>query len=252
MTENIPNQALLNDKCRKQSNFLHNDVFESIPKNYDLFNRLFTLGMDVGWRNKAARESLKAKPQSVLDICCGTGDLALTVAKFAKYDLQVTGLDYSQPMLNVAIEKAQKNGYNVDFVNGDIANIPFPDNSFDCLCIGFGFRNLTYKNGMAERHIAEILRVLKPGGRFVIAESSQPRPNARVIRYFHRRYLKHFIPFIGKLVSGNRIAYTYLGNSAANYYGAEELSDLLLRSGFSAVTFKRLFVGAAAIHVAVK
>jgi demethylmenaquinone methyltransferase/2-methoxy-6-polyprenyl-1,4-benzoquinol methylase len=235
-----------------KSEFLHDDVYESIPPNYDLINHLFTGGMDILWRKRAARETVASHPAKILDICCGTGDLSISVAKLAAKDANVNGLDFSRPMLDVAIRKAKKAGCNITFVTGDIADIPFPDNSFDSMCIGFGFRNLTYKNEKSAKYISEILRVLKPGGRFIIVESSQPAPNAWFIRFFQQIYVKYIVSFLGKIISGNSAAYRYLAESAANYYGAEALRDLLLSSGFSKVTFKRLFFGAAAIHVAVK
>ncbi len=235
-----------------KSEFLHDDVYESIPPNYDLINHLFTGGMDIRWRKKAAQETVASSPKAVLDICCGTGDLSLSVAKLAGKDTKVTGLDFSRPMLDVAVKKAKKAGLDITFVTGDIADVPFPDNSFDSMCIGFGFRNLTYKNEKSAQYISEILRVLKPGGRFVIVESSQPAPNAKLIKFFHHLFVRYIVSFLGRIISGNSAAYNYLAESAANYYGAEELRDLLLKSGFSEVTFKRLFFGAAAIHVAVK
>jgi demethylmenaquinone methyltransferase/2-methoxy-6-polyprenyl-1,4-benzoquinol methylase len=250
--EDTLNEAGKNTDKKVQSAFLHDDVYDSIPPHYDLINHLFTGGMDILWRKKAAEECVSSNPKTILDICCGTGDLALSVASLAPEDVKVTGLDYSQPMLDVAIRKAKKYGCNISFVTGDIADIPFPDNSFDSMCIGFGFRNLTYKNAMSGQYISEILRVLKPGGRFVIVESSQPAPNAGIIKFFHRLYVRYVVSFLGHIVSGNKGAYKYLAESAANYYGAEELRDLLLKSGFADVTFKRLFFGAAAIHVAVK
>lgn len=235
-----------------KSDFLHDDVYESIPPNYDLINHLFTGGMDIRWRKKAAKECVASNPKSILDICCGTGDLSLSVAKLAVKDTKVTGLDFSRPMLDVAVKKAQKACLDIAFVTGDIADIPFPAASFDSMCIGFGFRNLTYKNEKSAQYISEILRVLKPGGRFVIVESSQPAPNAKFVRFFQQIYVKYIVSFLGRIISGNSAAYQYLAESAANYYGAEELRDLLIKSGFSKVTFKRLFFGAAAIHVAVK
>ncbi|MDD4924755.1 MAG: ubiquinone/menaquinone biosynthesis methyltransferase [Dehalococcoidales bacterium] len=235
-----------------KSEFLHDDVYESIPPNYDLINHLFTGGMDIRWRKKAARETVALSPKSILDICCGTGDLSLSVAKLAAKDAKVTGVDFSRPMLDVAVRKAQKAGLDITFVTGDIADIPFAADSFDSMCIGFGFRNLTYKNEMSAQYISEILRVLKPGGRFVIVESSQPAPDAKIIKFFHRFYVKYIVSGLGRIISGNNAAYNYLAESAANYYGAEELRDLLLKSGFEKVTFKRLFFGAAAIHVAEK
>jgi len=245
MSENTSND-------NNKSEFLHDEVYESIPPNYDLINHLFTGGMDIRWRKKAAKETVALCPEKILDICCGTGDLSISVAKLAAKDTKVTGLDFSQPMLDVAEKKAQKAGLDITFVTGDIADIPFPDNSFDSMCIGFGFRNLTYKNEKSSRYISEILRVLKPGGRFVIVESSQPAPNAKIIKFFHRLFVKYVVSFLGRIISGNSAAYQYLSESAANYYGAEELRDLLLQSGFAKVTFKRLFFGAAAIHVAEK
>ncbi len=235
-----------------KSEFLHDEVYESIPPNYDLINHLFTGGMDIQWRRKAAKECVSSNPEAILDICCGTGDLSLSVAKLASKDAKVTGLDFSRPMLDVAVKKAQKAGYDITFVTGDIADIPFPDNSFDSMCIGFGFRNLTYKNELSVQYISEILRVLKPGGRFAIVESSQPAPDAKIIKIFHRLFVKYVVSFLGRIISGNSAAYKYLAESAANYYKAEELRDLLLKSGFSKLTFKRLFFGAAAIHVAEK
>jgi demethylmenaquinone methyltransferase/2-methoxy-6-polyprenyl-1,4-benzoquinol methylase len=235
-----------------KSEFLHDDVYESIPPNYDLINHLFTGGMDILWRKRAAKATVASHPGKVLDICCGTGDLSISVAKRAAKDTKVTGLDFSRPMLDVAIRKAEKAGCDITFVTGDIADIPFPADSFDSMCIGFGFRNLTYKNEKSAQYISEILRVLKPGGRFIIVESSQPAPNAGFIRFFQQIYVKYIVSFLGKIISGNSAAYQYLADSAANYYGAEALRDLLLSSGFSKVTFKRLFFGAAAIHVAVK
>ena len=235
-----------------KSEFLHDEVYESIPPNYDLINHLFTGGMDILWRKKAAKEAVASHPKAILDICCGTGDLSISVAKIAGKDAQVTGLDFSRPMLDVAVRKAGKAGLDITFMTGDIADIPFPADSFDSICIGFGFRNLTYKNEVSAQYISEILRVMKAGGRFVIVESSQPAPNAKIIKFFHRLFVRYIVSFLGRIISGNSAAYQYLAESAENYYGAEELRDLLLQSGFSKVTFKRLFFGAAAIHVAEK
>lgn len=236
-----------------QGSFLH-DVFTSVPPRYDLINHLFTLGLDGRWRRLAVRECLKASPERVLDICCGTGDLSLTITKMGGENIDVVGIDYSQPMLEVAEKKAKKQGVDrsVSFVSGDIADIPFPDGHFDCVGVSFAFRNLTYKNPAAGRYLAEVLRVLKVGGRFVIVESSQLRSGSRLIKWFHHLYVRHIVYRVGWLVSGNKEAYRYLADSALNYYGAEELQRLLIEAGFSRVTFRRLLLGAAAIHVAFK
>ncbi|MBN2041645.1 MAG: bifunctional demethylmenaquinone methyltransferase/2-methoxy-6-polyprenyl-1,4-benzoquinol methylase UbiE [Spirochaetes bacterium] len=234
---------------KKAGRHLHK-IFTSVPSSYDIINHLITLFMDVRWRNKAVRECLSSNPDSILDICCGTGDMALTAAKLSGKKLQVTGLDFSQPMLDAAVKKAEAAGYNIKFIAGDVSDIPFPDETFDSICIGFGFRNLTYKNPGSEKHLSEILRVLKTGGKFVIAESSQPV--SRFIKFFHRVYVRYFVFPAGYLVSRNRQAYKYLAVSVEKYYDAEELKELLLNAGFSRADFKRQFFGAAAIHIAVK
>lgn len=234
---------------KKAVNYLHR-VFTAVPSTYDVVNRLITLGMDSRWRNLAVRECLVSNPQSVLDICCGTGDMALAVARLSSGNTSVTGFDFSKPMLELAERKAEKAGLKIRFVSGDVAKMPFSDHSFERICVGFGFRNLTYKNPNAEKHLSEILRVLKKGGRFVIAESSQPKYG--IIKFIHKLYVRYFVYTAGKLVSGDRQAYKYLASSVEHYYSAEELRDLLLKTGFCTVTFRRLFFGAAAVHVAVK
>ena len=187
-----------------------------------------------------------------MDLCCGTGDLSLWLSRLSKPETSIYALDYSQPMLDVAIAKAAKvhRGAAVAFVQGDVADLPFPDGYFDCIGISFAFRNLTYKNPMTQKYLSEIVRVLKPEGKFVIVESSQP-PN-RVIRKLHHLYLRWFVRRIGYLISKNRPAYAYLAESARNFYTAEELADLLVKAGFKEVSIKRLFFGACAIHIAMK
>jgi len=236
-----------------QGSFLY-DVFTSVPPRYDLINQLFTLGLDGWWRRLAVRECLKDGQEKVLDICCGTGDLSLTLAKVGGGNIEVVGIDFSQPMLEMAEWKAEKRGlsHSLSFIGGDIADIPFPDGHFDCVGVSFAFRNLTYKNPSAGAYIAEILRVLKPGGRFVIVESSQPRPRPKLTKWLHNFYVRYIVYWVGWLVSGNKEAYRYLADSVLNYYKAEELQRLLTEAGFSRVTFRRLLLGAAAIHVAVK
>ena len=236
-----------------QGSFLHN-IFTSVPPRYDLINHVITWGLDSRWRRLAAQECLKARQERVLDICCGTGDLSLTIVRQGGETVEVVGIDYSQPMLEIAERKAKSLGERcrLSFVRGDIAAIPFPDGYFDCIGISFAFRNLTYKNPAAGRYLAEVLRVLKVGGRFVIVESSQPRPGSKLVKRLHHLYVRHFVYRVGWLVSGNREAYRYLADSVVDYYRAEELQGLLIEAGFSRVTFRRLLLGAAAIHVAVK
>jgi demethylmenaquinone methyltransferase/2-methoxy-6-polyprenyl-1,4-benzoquinol methylase len=226
-------------------------IFTRIPDKYDLINHVVTLGMDTGWRRQAALTCLKDKPGRILDICCGTGDLGITIARIAQYKPEITGADYSQPMLEIAAAKASAAGLNnIRFINADVAHLPFPDGHFDCITISFAFRNLTYKNPMTGDYLREILRVLRPDGRFVIVESSQPKSS--FIRFLDHLYLKLWVFPAGYLISGNREAYSYLAESAEHFYSAEEMLGFLLKAGFKQATAERLFFGAAAIYTATK
>jgi demethylmenaquinone methyltransferase / 2-methoxy-6-polyprenyl-1,4-benzoquinol methylase len=226
-------------------------LFTDIPPRYDLINRLITWGMDKGWRIKAARTCLSFRPQQVLDLCCGTGDLTVTIARLADYPLEIRGLDYSQPMLDIAAAKAASlENKKITFFSGEAARMPFPDEFFDCVGISFAFRNLVYQNPLAGRHIAEILRVLKKGGCCVIAESSQPLNS--FIRACYHFYMRYYAAIIGGWLSGNKPAYRYLGESTARFYTPAELNDLLLKSGFQKVDYQPLFFGAAGIYSAIK
>lgn len=225
-------------------------MFTAVPPRYDLVNRIITWGLDARWREEAVRTCLAPGPRRVLDLCCGTGDLAIIIARLAGKELEVTGLDYSEPMLEIARRKAARLGVKVSFIHGDAARLPFPDSHFDCVGISFAFRNLTYKNPLASRSLAEVVRVLQPGGRYVIVESSQPKSS--VLRGLFHLYLRWFVSWVGYLLSGNRGAYQYLAESAARFYTPEEVKDLLATAGFREVVYRPLFLGAAGIHVAVK
>jgi len=226
------------------------DMFTAVPRRYDLVNHVITGGLDNQWRRRAAKACLASKPQRVLDLCCGTGDLAITLAKMAPNNLEIVGLDYSQPMLDIADKKAKPFTGKLSFVHGDAGKLPFPDSSFDCVGISFAFRNLTYKNPLAQRHIVEVLRVLSPSGKFVIVETSQPE--TRLIRKLFHLYLRCFVFSVGSLLSGNRGAYRYLAESAARFYSRDELKRVLIEAGFRQVSFRPLFFGAAGIYVAIK
>jgi demethylmenaquinone methyltransferase/2-methoxy-6-polyprenyl-1,4-benzoquinol methylase len=200
----------------------------------------------------AAKKCSTSQPEKVLDLCCGTGDLAISIARLVNGNVEVVGLDYSQPMLEIAAKKAEPlaGRGKLSFTRGDAASLPFPDGYFDCVGVSFAFRNLTYKHPLAKRHIAEILRVLSPGGRCIVVESSQPR--MKLIRKIFHLYLRWFVFRVGYLLSGNRRAYQYLAESAARFYTSEELGELLIAAGFHQISSRPLLFGAASIHVAVK
>jgi len=227
-------------------------MFTAVPPHYDLVNRIITLGQDRRWRRLAALACLSEKPRRVLDLGCGTGDLAINITRLAPEDTEITGLDYSLPMLERAREKATRAGLGdrISFIHGDASHLPFPDGYFDTTGISFAFRNLTYKNLLSAPHFAEVLRVLRPGGRYVIVESSQPEN--RIIRSLFHLYLRAFVRPVGVLLSGNRSAYRYLTESAVRFYSPREVREILLASGFRDVSYRPLLLGAAGIHVALK
>ena len=228
---------------------LHN-MFTAVPPRYDLINRIITLGRDKQWRHLAAMTCLEEKPQRVLDLGCGTGDLAINLALRAEESVEITGLDYSLPMLEMARKKAiiAGVGERVQFVHGEATQLPLPDSHFDCVGISFAFRNLTFRNPLCLPHLAEVKRVLIPGGRYVIVESSQPAN--RIIRKIFHFYLRAFVAPVGTLLSANRGAYHYLAGSASHFYSPDEVRDMLLTVGFRKVIYRPLFLGAAGIHVA--
>jgi len=226
-------------------------MFTDIPPRYDLINHLITWGMDKGWRNQAVKACLKNRPQKFLDLCCGTGDLAIMVARKAEYPIEVTGLDYSHPMLKIAERKAKERTHRkIHFIPGEAAKLPFKNNEMDGIGISFAFRNLTYKNPLAQKHISEIVRVLRPGGKFVIAESSQPKNG--FIRACNHFYMRGYVYHIGAWLSGNKPAYKYLAESTCNYFSPKEMEKFLLKNGFKEVKYKALFFGAAGIYTATK
>lgn len=227
------------------------NIFTAVPPSYDLINRLFTWRLDERWRKKAAKICLEGNPKLVMDLCTGTGDLAIRFAKTAGPGTEIIGYDYSQPMLDIAAQKALKKGApGIRFMLGDAAAMPFPDGHFDSIGIAFAFRNLTYKNSDQKKFLAEIFRVLKPGGKFVIVESSQPKNPAW--RFLFRVYTKTMVYYIGSWISGNKTAYRYLANSVIDYYNPEEVAALLMGAGFAEVKHYPQIGGVAAVHVALK
>jgi demethylmenaquinone methyltransferase/2-methoxy-6-polyprenyl-1,4-benzoquinol methylase len=223
--------------------------YSSIYKRYDLVNRLFTLGMDVRWRKKAAAECLKKRPSSIIDLCCGTGDMVLSIHGMLQDEARVVGYDFSESMLEKARIKAVKNhAETIEFIQGDVAKMPFADGEFDCICIAFGFRNLTYDNPSRGKHVSEIARILKQGGSLIILESAVPVN--RIINIFYRVYLHFILVPLGGLLSGNWKAYRYLAKSSANYMRQDEIADLLKNYGLVVNFVKPFFFGSASLITA--
>jgi len=226
-------------------------MFNQIPGRYDLLNRIITLGQDEGWRKHAARACLAEKSECILDLCTGTGDLALQMAKRSNGSVRIHALDYSEPMLAAARYKAGKKHYDcIEFIRGDAADLPYASGSLDSVGIAFAFRNLTYKNPDRDKFLAEIFRVLKYGGRFIIVESS--RPSNRFYKTIFDIYLELVVAKFGGIISRHRSAYRYLAASAKNFYNPPEVSDMLIKTGFSEVRYKPFMGGVAGITIARK
>ena len=227
-------------------------MFTAVPPRYDFVNRIITLGLDSRWRRLAAETCLKNNPKTILDLGCGTGDLTVNIARMARKNTEITGLDYSRPMLEKARQKADKAGIGrlVRFIQGDAAALPFADAYFDCVGISFAFRNLTYKNPLAQAHLAEVKRVLKPSGCYVIVESSQPENP--LVRALFNLYVRGFVAPMGIFISRNPGAYRYLSESITRFYTPSEVRDMLGAAGFRDISYRPLLFGATGIHVAFK
>ncbi len=222
-------------------------MFDNISKEYDGLNRVISFGIDQKWRRKVVAIVDAIQPESILDIATGTGDLAIMFAEKTKAN-QIVGLDISEGMLNVGKQKviAKKLQNRVEMIVGDSENLPFQNNTFDAITVSFGVRNFED----LEKGLSEILRVLKPNGKFVILETSVPEKFPFKQGYqFHANIL---LPFIGKLFSKDKKAYGYLSESAANFPYGEKLNNILRKVGFKEVVNKPQTFGVASIYVSSK
>jgi demethylmenaquinone methyltransferase/2-methoxy-6-polyprenyl-1,4-benzoquinol methylase len=208
-------------------------MFDRISPVYDAMNRTMTLGLDRRWR-RAAAEAVVRDGDRVVDACCGTGDLALAAKEAGAGP--VTGLDFSPRML----ERARAKSREIDWVQGDLLALQFEDASFDAATVGFGVRNLED----LERGLAELRRVLRPGGRLAILEITQPRGP---VAPFYRLWFDRLVPSLGKLLPGGS-AYTYLPASVRRFPGPEELGELLRAAGFDEVRWRLFAGGIVALH----
>jgi demethylmenaquinone methyltransferase/2-methoxy-6-polyprenyl-1,4-benzoquinol methylase len=207
-------------------------MFDRIAPVYDVMNRLMTAGLDQRWRRLTVR-SVVAPGDRVLDACCGTGDLAVAARQAGA---TVTGLDFSEPML----ERARKKDPSVEWVQGDLLQLPFEDGAFDAATVGFGVRNVDD----LEAALGELRRVLRPGGRLGILEITRPRGP---LRLFYRLWFDVLIPLAGKILPGGK-AYTYLPASVRRFPGPGELAELMAAHGFRDVGFRTLAGGIVALH----
>jgi demethylmenaquinone methyltransferase/2-methoxy-6-polyprenyl-1,4-benzoquinol methylase len=222
-----------------------NSMFARIAGRYDLANHLLSGGVDHWWRQRLVRAVHDADASAVLDLATGSGDVAFALADGLPPGVQVTGMDFCQPMLDQAVRKRAGNPRwtSIQFQQGDGMALPLPSASFDALTISFGLRN------MADRHTAlrEMHRVLRPAGRLFVLEFSQPVFWFRPIYY---AYLKFVLPTVAAVVTGDRSAYEYLGGSIEQFPGREEMAAEIRRAGFAEVSATPLTWGIVALHEA--
>ncbi|MBE8725326.1 bifunctional demethylmenaquinone methyltransferase/2-methoxy-6-polyprenyl-1,4-benzoquinol methylase UbiE [Flavobacterium hungaricum] len=221
-------------------------MFDNISGNYDNLNRVISFGIDVKWRKKVLKLVSDTKPKVILDIATGTGDLAILLAQTNAE--KIIGLDISAGMLEVGKKKVaeKKLSNTIELVLGDSENMPFEDDYFDAITVGFGVRN--FEN--LEKGFAEILRVLKPNGIFVILETSVP--DKFPYKQGYQFYSKNILPLIGKLFSKDNNAYGYLSESAAAFPYGEALNNILRKTGFINVVAMPQTFGVATIYSASK
>lgn len=229
---------LLSPEARRQAPGAIRRMFEAVAPRYDRMNRILSVGLDQGWRRAALRELDCAPGSRVLDLCCGTGDLALMLSR----DLRPVGCDLTPAMLEIADAKAARRRVELPGVAGDAMRLPFANNVFDAAVVGFGIRNLPD----LERGLAEIHRVLHPGAKLVILEFS--RPGNRAVRLGHGAWLRLAVPGLARLAASGREPYGYLRDSILSFPDAGALARTLGAAGFCGVAYRHLALGTVAIH----
>jgi len=219
------------------------DMFNKIAGNYDKMNRLLSARTDIGWRKKAIRKLKKDNPRHILDVATGTADMALLSYKMLQPDL-ITGIDISEGMLKLGREKIEKEqlGDKIQLHLGDSETIKFAENTFDAVMVAFGVRN--FEN--LENGLAEMLRVLKPGGRLVVLEFSKPRGIA--VKSLYNLYMSIVAPNVARWFKQNKAAYQYLNESANAFPDRHQFTDILKKVGYSDTEFKPLSLGICCIY----
>lgn len=225
---------------------VHN-VFEKIYGNYDKMNSVISFQQHLRWR-KDTMKRMDVQPGSkALDVCCGTGDWSIALSEAVGESGKVVGLDFSKNMLKIGEEKVKEQGIkNIELVHGNAMELPYPDNSFDYVTIGFGLRNVPdYMQVLKEMH-----RVVKPGGIAVCLETSQPTLFGFKQGYY--LYFRYIMPLFGKIFAKSFNEYAWLHESAKDFPGMKELAAMFEKAGFADVKYKPYTGGVAAVHIGKK
>ena len=223
-------------------------TFSSVAPRYDLANHWLSGGIDYYWRHRLVKLAQKNKPTDILDLATGSGDVLFALRQGLGNEVNLTGLDFCEPMLEQARKKRSVRKLTEtsnQFLHGDCLNLPFEDNSFDLITIAFGLRNLADR----AKGLAEMQRVLRPGGRLIILEFSQPY---LWFRPFYYLYLRGILPWVARWLTGDRDAYIYLGTSIAGFPNRDELCKEIEKAGFDQVQAKPLTFSIVALHEGTK
>jgi demethylmenaquinone methyltransferase/2-methoxy-6-polyprenyl-1,4-benzoquinol methylase len=221
-------------------------MFDTISGKYDFLNHFLSLGIDIRWRKKAIRELADLRPRLILDVATGTGDFAIEALKLNPD--KVIGIDISEGMLDQGRQKMRKRGYSerIDMVTGDSENLPFEENKFDAITVGFGVRN--FEN--LEKGLLEMKRVLRPGGKIVVLEFSKPR--VFPFKQLYQFYFKYILPTLGRWISRDATAYTYLPESVQAFPDGRDFTNILEKLGFKQIACKPLTFGISSLYIGVK
>lgn len=220
-------------------------MFARIAGRYDIANHLLSGGIDYWWRQRLVRAVYDSHAASVLDLATGSGDVVFALADGLAPGVTLLGMDFCQPMLDEAVKKREENHRwtHVEFRLGDGMALPLPDASFEAITISFGLRNMVNR----AKALQEMRRVLKPDGRLFILEFSQPMV---WFRPFYYMYLKHVLPIVAGIITGDRSAYEYLGGSIEQYPDRSAMSEEIRQAGFNSVRALPLSCGIVALHEA--
>lgn len=223
-------------------------IFSVIAKRYDMLNSILTLNIDRLWRRKAIKICDIKKEQKVLDLCCGTGQMINYECKAVGKNTTVIGVDFSQEMLNVGAKRLSQSlkDYKYELIKGSILELPFEENTFDCITIAFGLRNIPDKN----KALSEMYRVLKPGGKVVCLELS--KPNIPILKNIYGLYFNHVLPAVGSIGTGDKKAYYYLRDSVNNFMDKKQLKQAFENNRFRNSQYRSLTFGISSIHYGIK
>ena len=223
-------------------------MFNAVAPKYDFLNRLLSVGCDRQWRKAAVSEFQSFENKAFLDVATGTADIALEMGKMYPKPMQIVGMDFSLSMLKLGNKKISNNKLSKDIklIPGSAENIPFKDQSFDGVITSFGVRNFTdAKKGLREMH-----RILKPNGIIVILEFSFPKN--MILQWLYRYYFEKILPITGRIISGHKIAYSYLPSSVVNFPQGETFKKMLECSGFKNISLKPLTLGIVTLYKGIK